>query len=1490
MMLCAQTSNAQTPAPSQSLFPVNRAVPHDAGRSAAKTTDATDIGTPYPNTTTAIQWHTNVDGGDEDWVYSIIENDEKCLIGAGYSADASGTFRPAIFKLNNAGSLLWAKTTPTGILTPIAGSTGMSGITNGGVFTSVIKAPGDIFIAVGWVAYTTGSSSGKYMIVYEFKNDGTPAAGFSAPIAFFPSTTDITGSTAIPTSSSITSCVGSGVALDPIQNSAANLIVSGEINYQTTVAIGTATKKEFGAAFITNVNISGGTPGVPVSLATSQTFLGGNNLDNTTASVAPGGTSLASGGNVLTKIITNKTSSTTYDIYTCGYISASANDNIYTSGLNADGGSAVLLSYDKDGWLVKLQMNNATSSLSLTNQWQFNKSNVLQEGLVALNADPSYAAGTLRYHDTGPFSARNFAPKTGSGARLIENSPITEKLAAPNNLDERVSDMVLSASGNIELLLNVNMIGNTSNGVTGMFNGGNLLHSSSPSTVVKNYKEYRDCDAFLVRVNTTLYSATSFIGDNVAHFSGTDFTPSIIQDKMGRYIIGGATADTFKIGTGPNLPVNIADDGGDGENALIVCASDDYTAPDTWRRSVVPHDSRQSDNDEDCFCLFCMAPTSDDGYVVAGNNDNHPDANNKNADDWSITKFSPVNENTLPSGNAYQMYGSTTNIPATYTLPAGTTTWSGVTQYIASLIIVPSGATLNISSSTLNFASGRGVYDYYFYPSVWGGRTYGAGILVQPGGKVFVTNSTLQGINFAQTTGTGTDRNMWDGIVVQGAPTVPTLASQGYVSISGSTIKDAVYGFYVAENYRAFSNLGTISTGGFTGNTYTSTYNGYGNLGGGVVVATTDNFLDNRFGFTFQGNVGGPNASNFKGCTFNTDASGMADVCLYTDANGHNLPANTYGSSWEGRILAQDNTFTCDPSFATSVRPIGLGGSDAALNVTRSCSLIDAATGDCASGAGPGNTFTNLSTAIILAGNMVTASAGSRITYNTFNNNATACITAANLTASLQVSNNSIKVPASSIGISLAGCIGYEVALNNFDATTPGSITNSYGVIVNDGSLTNDEIIENNHFTNYNYACVALGTNGGTLNHGLQFHCNNFDANCYADIGRVSNTVSGASYPGTLANPQGSCTSSSFPGHLTTPAGNQFPDPCYLSNNDRLWADATAVTTQPDVIYNNNALGTIFDPVGCFKTAPQYVDISCTSGIITGSPSDISAACPPPATNYVIIDHSTTMGHLMGLRTAMATTDSVADSDTYRELVVECNRDIAYIARYYSFAGKYDSGGMWLEQNGLYTWALSFYLDANDSPAIQRMEGYIQGHIGQRTTAGADTTDGYDTEFATLARIAVNLYNNGQTLLDLSDGDMATIQGMAQYNSRAGYIAAFTDTMMGVGPMLWPIPLIDTTGADGAKSAQATNINNAQVLSNFIVYPNPSAGTLTIQTNSEGNFYLYNIMGQSAGVYKVRAGETIVSLSASLASGTYIGKYIPANGKDANEVRIVLDR
>ena len=101
-----------------------------------------------------------------------------------------------------------------------------------------------------------------------------------------------------------------------------------------------------------------------------------------------------------------------------------------------------------------------------------------------------------------------------------------------------------------------------------------------------------------------------------------------------------------------------------------------------------------------------------------------------------------------------------------------------------------------------------------------------------------------------------------------------------------------------------------------------------------------------------------------------------------------------------------------------------------------------------------------------------------------------------------------------------------------------------------------------------------------------------------------------------------------------------------------------------------------------------------------------------------------------------------------------------------------------------------------------------------------------------------------------------------------------------------------TPGCDPDTTDLSTGVPEVALASanTIVIYPNPTTGTLTIQASDEGSFYLYNIMGQMTGHYTVRAGETFIALPPSLASGIYMGKYIPANGQDANEMRIILDR
>jgi len=75
----------------------------------------------------------------------------------------------------------------------------------------------------------------------------------------------------------------------------------------------------------------------------------------------------------------------------------------------------------------------------------------------------------------------------------------------------------------------------------------------------------------------------------------------------------------------------------------------------------------------------------------------------------------------------------------------------------------------------------------------------------------------------------------------------------------------------------------------------------------------------------------------------------------------------------------------------------------------------------------------------------------------------------------------------------------------------------------------------------------------------------------------------------------------------------------------------------------------------------------------------------------------------------------------------------------------------------------------------------------------------------------------------------------------------------------------------------------------FSVYPNPTAGALTVLSGSAGTVTIYTIDGRAINQYTVTSEPTTLSLPANIASGIYLLKF---NGDDGSSkiVRLVYER
>jgi hypothetical protein len=75
----------------------------------------------------------------------------------------------------------------------------------------------------------------------------------------------------------------------------------------------------------------------------------------------------------------------------------------------------------------------------------------------------------------------------------------------------------------------------------------------------------------------------------------------------------------------------------------------------------------------------------------------------------------------------------------------------------------------------------------------------------------------------------------------------------------------------------------------------------------------------------------------------------------------------------------------------------------------------------------------------------------------------------------------------------------------------------------------------------------------------------------------------------------------------------------------------------------------------------------------------------------------------------------------------------------------------------------------------------------------------------------------------------------------------------------------------------------------FSLYPNPTVGSLTINTEVGGRLVVMTIDGRTAGSYELTEGSNTIQLSSDLAAGVYMCQFSGTDGS-TQQVRMVLQR
>lgn len=429
------------------------------------------------------------------------------------------------------------------------------------------------------------------------------------------------------------------------------------------------------------------------------------------------------------------------------------------------------------------------------------------------------------------------------------------------------------------------------------------------------------------------------------------------------------------------------------------------------------------------------------------------------------------------------------NQPPSLTIPTGNTTWQSGTYVFNSNLVIPGGAVLTISNSTLRFA-----------PETK--------ITVSRGGRLVLNNTVV-------TNQSCFSNQFWEGIEVVGTTSLPQPnVNQGWLVINGGRIENARYG---VKTFRYDPNP--------DGESSDPVWGGVAGYSGGVVQATQAAFRNNSVAL-IMAPYPITSHSFFDQCIFETNAT-LADGTYpdyFVKMNGMS-GVKFYGCTFRNTLEE------------TGYEPLKRGGGIYAYNsdvyVRSSCNSTDL---PCPEANIVRGEFTRLNRGIYAL------STGTHrpveIDRNNFNFNYASIYLSGRDYAfiarnTIKPYNEAVTGTPQTYGVYLDQCKGYHIEANTFNSTNP--LRRGIGLIVHNSGETDNEVY-NNSFQYLRYGTEAQYFNRSSEGKtGLCYKCNDFQFNTIDILVTPVNPQSVDSCDG-IAKSQGS----NVPGDNTAPAGNTF--------------------------------------------------------------------------------------------------------------------------------------------------------------------------------------------------------------------------------------------------------------------------------------------------------------------------------------------------------------
>jgi uncharacterized protein YjdB len=129
----------------------------------------------------------------------------------------------------------------------------------------------------------------------------------------------------------------------------------------------------------------------------------------------------------------------------------------------------------------------------------------------------------------------------------------------------------------------------------------------------------------------------------------------------------------------------------------------------------------------------------------------------------------------------------------------------------------------------------------------------------------------------------------------------------------------------------------------------------------------------------------------------------------------------------------------------------------------------------------------------------------------------------------------------------------------------------------------------------------------------------------------------------------------------------------------------------------------------------------------------------------------------------------------------------------------------------------------------------------------------------------------------------------ASYGTATGVAGGVTTLSYTTAPSCYKTYTVTVAACRGVGGNSTTEIGDVAAGNTVSVFPNPTSGTFTLNTQGSGVFYIYSLEGRELAKQEITEASTVINMPQGIAQGVYMCKFIGNNGNEAM-VRLIFQQ